>query len=242
MGAERLPMRRIRDVLRLKHERLSHRRIAQACGMGVGTVSEYLERARRAGLTWPLPPELDDAALEARLFPPASGLNGARAMPDLAEIHQELKGVGVTLQLLWEEYRQVHGEGGYGYSQFCELYRRWAGRLKPSMRQLHRAGEKLFVDFSGKRPHIVDRRTGEVIAVELFVGALGASCYTYAEATPTQKLHDWIGAHERMLSTSGARPRSGCRTSSRLRSPSRAGTSLTSTAPTRSWPATTGRW
>jgi len=199
MGAERLPMRRVRDVLRLKNERLSHRRIAQACGMGVGTVSEYVERARRAGVGWPLPTGLDDAELEARLFPPAPGVKPARAVPDLAEIHEELKGVGVTLQLLWEEYRQVHGEGGYGYSQYCELYRRWAGKLKPSMRQVHRAGEKLFVDFSGKKPHVVDHRTGEVIAVELFVGALGASCYTYAEATATQKLHDWVGAHERML-------------------------------------------
>ena len=112
----------------------------------------------------------------------------------------------MTLQLLWEEYREVHGEGGYGYSQFCELYRRWAGKLRPSMRQLHRAGEKLFVDFSGKRPHIVDRKTGELIAVELFVGVLGASCYTYAEATATQKLHDWIGAHERMLEYFGGSP------------------------------------
>ena len=199
MGAERLPMRRVRDVLRLKYEAgLSHRKIARACGMGVGTVSEYLERARRAGLGWPVPAELDDAALEARVFP-AAPVSRERVLPDLAEVHQELKGVGVTLHLLWEEYRQVHGEGGYGYSQYCELYRRWAGRLQPSMRQLHRAGEKLFVDFSGKQPHIVDRKTGELIAVELFVGVLGASCYTYAEATASQKLHEWVGAHERML-------------------------------------------
>jgi transposase len=166
--------------------------------MGVGTVSEYVERARRAGVSWPLPPELDDAALEARLFP-AAPAGRERVLPDLAAIHQELKGVGVTLHLLWEEYRQVHGERGYGYSQYCELYRRWAGQLRPLMRQLHRAGEKLFVDFSGKRPSIVDRRTGELVAVELFVGVLGASGYTYAEATATQKLHDWLGAHERML-------------------------------------------
>jgi transposase len=163
--------------------------------MGVGTVSEYLERARRAGVGWPVPGELDDAALEARLFP-AAPAGRERALPDLDAIHQELKGVGVTLHLLREEYRQVHGERGYGYSQFCELYRRWAGRLRPSM---HHAGEKLFVDFSGKRPSIVNGKTGELVAVELFVGVLGASCYTYAEATATQKLHDWVGAHERML-------------------------------------------
>jgi transposase len=166
--------------------------------MGVGTVSEYVERARRAGVCWPLPVDLDDAALEARLFP-AAPAGRERVLPDLAAIHQELKGVGVTLHLLWEEYRQVHGESGYGYSQFCELYRRWACQLRPSMRQVHRAGEKLFVDFSGKRPSIVDRKTGELVAVELFVGVLGASGYTYAEATATQKSHDWLGAHERML-------------------------------------------
>jgi transposase len=132
----------------------------------VGTVSEYVVRARQAGLAWPLLGELDDAALEARLFP-ALPAGAERPMPDLAELHQELKGAGVTLQLLWEEYRGVHGESGYGYSQFCEHYRRWARMLQPSMRQVHHAGEKLFVDFSGKRPHIVDRRTGELIPVEL---------------------------------------------------------------------------
>lgn len=191
-------MRRIREILRLKHEQgLRHRAIARACGVGVGTVSEYVGRAQRAGLSWPLPLELDDAALEARLFAsPEPGRE--RVAPDCGWIHQELKLAGVTLHLLWEEYRQVHTQG-YGYSQFCELYRRWARKLKPSMRQQHRAGEKTFIDFSGKRPHLTDRRTGEEIPVELFVAALGASCYTYAEATPSQKLHDWISAHSRML-------------------------------------------
>jgi transposase len=190
----------------LKHEGgLGHRRIARACGLGVGTVSEYVVRARQAGLAWPELGDLDDAALEARLFPvlPAGV---ARPMPNLAELHQELKGVGVTLQLLWEEYREVHGESGYGYSQFCEHYRCWARMLRPSMRQVHHAGEKLFVDFSGKRPHIVDRRTGELVSVELFVGVLGASCFTYAEATESQQLHDWTGAHERMLAYFGGSP------------------------------------
>jgi len=118
-------------------------------------------------------------------------------MPDCTYIHQELKRTGVTLQLLWDEYRENHPEG-YGYSQFCEHYRRWSGKLRLSMRQQHRIGEKTFIDFSGKRPHIVDPKTGEKIDVELFVAALGASCYTYAEATHTQRLSDWIGAHTRM--------------------------------------------
>ncbi len=198
MGTERLPMRQIREILRLKQEQgLHHRAIARACGVGVGTVSEYLRRVKQAGLGWPLPLELDETALEARLFP-AAGPVRERVAPDPAWIHQELRRVGVTLHLLWEEYRQVHPDG-YGYSQFCELYRRWAKKLKPSMRQQHRAGEKTFIDFSGKRPYLVDRRTGEEKPVELFVGALGASSYTYAEATLTQKLHDWVSAHTGML-------------------------------------------
>ncbi len=197
MGAKRLPMRQIREILRLKHEGLGNRAIARACGVGVGTVSEYLRRGQRAGLAWPLPPELDETTLEARLFPPAE-TGREQIPPDLIRIHQELKRPGVTLHLLWEEYREVH-PAGYGYSQFCEIYRRWAGKLRPSMRQHHRAGEKTFIDFSGKQPHLVDRRTGEEIPVELFVAALGASSYTYAEATATQQLHDWVGAHTRML-------------------------------------------
>ncbi len=196
MGAIRLPMRQLREILRLKHEGLPHRAISLACGVGVGTVSEYVGRAKRAGLSWPLSPELDEAALEARLFPPAEP-GRERQAPDLAWMHQELKKVGVTLHLLWEEYRAVHAEG-YGYSQFCEIYRRWARKLRPSMRQQHRAGEKTFIDFSGKRLQLVDRRTGEEIPVELFVAVLGASSYTYAEAIPSQKLRDWVGVHIRM--------------------------------------------
>ena len=195
---ERLPMRQIREILRLKYEgSLRHRAIARACGVGVGTVSEYVNRAQRAGLVWPFGPELDDSALEARLFALAAPAR-ERVAPDLVSIHQELKRAGVTLHLLWEEYREAHSDG-YAYSQFCEIYRRWAGKLRPSMRQQHRAGEKVFIDFSGKRPHVMEPRTGEEIPVELFVGVLGASCYTYAEATQTQQLHDWIGAHTRML-------------------------------------------
>jgi len=198
MGAKRLPMRKLREVLRLKYERrMGHRAIARACGVGVGTVSEYVSRARKAGLGWPLPADLDDGTLEARLF---AGPEPKRECipPEVARIHQELKRPGVTLHLLWQEYLEVHSEG-YRYSQFCELYRRWAKQLKPSMRQVHHAGEKTFIDFSGKRPQIVDRRTGEQVPVELFVAALGASSFTYAEATESQKLPCWVGAHTRMV-------------------------------------------
>ena len=197
MPARRLLMRKIREVLRLKHERgLSHRAIAQACAIGVGTVTLYLKRTAQQGLGWPLPAALDDAALEAQLFPRPAPVRD-RVRPDCAYIHRELKRDGVTLQLLWEEHLQVH-PSGYRYTQFCELYRQWVKRLRPSMRQIHRAGEKTFIDFSGKRPSLVDRRTGELRPVELFVSVLGASSLTYAEATRTQQLPDWVDAHIRM--------------------------------------------
>ncbi len=206
MPALRLPMRRLREILRLKYDcGLSHRAIARACGVGAGTVSEYLQRARQAGLIWPLPEDLDDAALEARLFVPTPDASGPRPLPDAAFLHQELKRPGVTLQLLWVEYIKVHPDG-YRYSQFCEHYRRFARTLSPTMRQVHRAGEKAFVDFSGKRPEIVDRRTGEARSVELFVGTLGASSYLYAEATEDQSLASWITAHVHMLEELGGSP------------------------------------
>ena len=196
MSAPRLPMRKIREVLRLKHERgLTHREVAHACSISIGAVTLYVRRAAAHGWGWPLPDELDNATLEARLFPRAAAIRD-RPPPAFAEIHRELARTGVTLQLLWEEYAQVYPEG-YRYSQFCVLYRQWARRLRPSMRQVHRAGEKTFIDFSGKRPTVVDRRTGEVRSVELFVAVLGASSYTYAEATATQQLPDWVGAHTR---------------------------------------------
>ena len=193
-------MRKLRDVLRLKYEAgLSHRAITQACAVGLGTVTGYLQRATAAGLSWPLPDDLDDAALEARLFGrPADPPAGDRVIPDWRELHHERKKPGVTLALLWTEYRTQH-PSGYSYSQFCDRYRRWARTLKPSMRQVHHAGEKLFVDFSGQRPHVVDPTTGEEVVVELFVGVLGASGLIYAEATRSQDLPSWVGAHVRML-------------------------------------------
>ena len=198
MPARRLLMRKIREVLRLKHEQgLSHQAVARACAVGVGTVNRYLQRAAQCGLVWPLPAELDDAALESRLFPRAVPVHD-RIQPDCAHIHRELKRDGVTLQLLWEEYAQVHPDG-YRRSQFCEIYRQWTRRLRPSMRQVHRAGEKTFIDFSGKRPTLVDRRTGELRPVELFVAVLGASSFTYVEATETQQLPDWVNVHIRMV-------------------------------------------
>ena len=206
MATKRLPMRQIREILRLKHEqKLSHRAIAGACRVGLGTVADYLGRARQAGLEWPLPEELDEAALEARLFPRAGPGSRERVAPDVERIHQELKRVGVTLHLLWEEYREANPKG-YAYSQFCKIYRRWAQKLTPSMRQVHRAGEKTFIDFSGKRPQLTNP-PGEAIPAELFVAVLGASGYTYAEATPSQQLPDWVGVHIRMVEFFGGSSR-----------------------------------
>jgi len=204
MAAMRLLMRKLRDILRLKYEAgLGHRAIARACSIGVSTVSVHLQRAIAAGVRWPLPADLDDAALEARLFAsPGVIPAGPRPLPDWRAVHLELKRPSVTLRLLWLEHRDAHPTG-YGYSQFCDRYRRWARTLKPSMRQVHLAGEKLFVDFAGQKPALVDGTTGEVIGVELFVGVLGASGLIYAEATRTQALPAWVEAHRRMLDAFG---------------------------------------
>jgi transposase len=206
MAKKRISMRQVRQVLRLKYEHgLPNRSIAKACSIGVATVSEYLGRARQAWLGWPLPEDLDDRVLEARLFPPGEGAEGPRPMPSFAYVHRELTRPGVTLLLLWMEYLKDH-PGGYRYSQFCERYRRWAKKLHPSMRQIHRAGEKAFVDFSGKKPTWIDPATGEVIEAELFVGALGASGRIYAEATTSQELPCWIQAHVHMVEDWGGSP------------------------------------
>ena len=197
MAAKRLRVRQIRTVLKLRYEnQLPQREIARVCGIGNGTVSECLRRAREAGVEWPLADDLTDEALEQRLYP--SGSSGSDLeKPDFASIHRELSRPGVTLQLLWIEYREVHPEG-YSYSRFCELYQRFRGKLHVTMRQVHVGGKQTFVDFSGKKPQIVDPKTGEVEEVELFVGVLGASSYIYAEATRSQSLPDWIAAHIRM--------------------------------------------
>lgn len=200
-------MRKIKEVLRLKWgQGLSNRKIATACGIGRPTVSEYLRRAKEAGLAWPLPAGLSDDLLERKLFPPPPKLpTASRGVPDWARIHQELRHKGVTLFLLWQEYREANLDG-YQYSWFCEHYRLWQGRLDVVMRQDHRAGEKLFVDYAGHKVPIIDRHTGEVREAEIFVAVLGASNYTYAEATWTQSLPDWIGSHVRTFNYLGGVP------------------------------------
>jgi transposase len=196
-------MRQIREALRLKAAGLTNRQIAVSLGVGRTTAGDYLERAERAGFSWPLSDDLDDAALEQRLFATADkGCGKARPQPDWAYIHRELRKRSVTLMLLWEEYRAVHPDG-YGYSQYCERYRQWKGRLSPTMRQTHPAGERMFVDYAGQTIEFVDGLTGEVHACQLFVAVLGASSYTYAEATLTQSLPDWCSSHERAFAFFG---------------------------------------
>lgn len=203
----RVPMRKIGEALRLKAGGLSTRKIALSLGIGQSTASDYLKRAERAGLSWPLPEGVSDGDLEARLFQPQGGeTRRGLAQPDWPRIHRELRRKGITLSLVWEEYREAHPDDGYGYSRFCELYRRWEGRLSPTMRQHHFAGERVFVDYSGDTLEIVDRSTGEARPVQVFVGVLGASSYTYAEATWTQGLADWIASHTRMLAFFGGVP------------------------------------
>jgi len=202
MPKERLSMRKIREVLRLRHEGgLSHRAIGQSCGIGCTAAREYVLRAKAAGLSWPLPPALDDAALEALLFPPPLP-DRDRSLPDWRQVRRELGKKGVTLALLWDEYRAVHPKG-YGYSRYCELYRAWAQTLEVTMRHEHKGGEKLFVDYTGHKMAVVNPQTGEALEVEVFVAAQGASNYTYAEPTWTQGLRDWIGSHARAFSFFG---------------------------------------
>jgi transposase len=199
-------MRKLRDVLRLTAGGMSSRQVAASLTIGATTVIDYRARARRAGIAWPLPDELTDEALEASLYPPPPIVaKDQRPLPDWPTVHRELKRPGVTLQLLWEEYRGRQPQG-YGYSRFCELYRAWAKRLSPTMRQTHVAGERLFVDYAGTRLQVFDAATGEVLTAELFVAALGASSYTFAEATWTQTLPDWIGSHTRAYAFLGGVP------------------------------------
>jgi transposase len=188
-------MRQVREVLRLKHVcGHSGHQIAAMVGVSRYTVAEYLRRAAVVGITWPVPPELDDAALERKLFTPPFTAEAPRPQPDWVRIHAELRRPGVTLLLLWEEYR-VGQPDGYGYSRFCDLYAAWRGRLSPTMRQNHPAGERLFVDYAGQTVPVIDAATGEVRPAQIFVAALGASNFTYAEARWTQSLPDWIGCH-----------------------------------------------
>jgi len=207
MPANRLSMRKIKEVLRLKWaNHLSDRKVAQSCNISRPAVANYVERAVLAGLSWPLPDALTDADLEQLLFPTLQKrLSTDSALPDWVTVRQELQKKNVTLFLLWQEYREQHPKG-YQYSWFCDQYRSWLGTRDLSMRQTHRVGEKLFVDYAGHTLPIIDARTGEIRSAQIYVAVLGASNYTYAEATWTQALPDWIGSHRRTFEFFGGVP------------------------------------
>lgn len=198
MPTERLSMRKIRELLRLKFDAgLSTRLIAEAVGISKGAVSDYLCRARMAGVVWPLPEALGDAELERRLFPPARhwrAQGSPRPEPNWAYVDRELRRAGVTRALVWQEYRTDHPDG-YGYSWFCQSFDAWKGRLSPTMRQSHAAGEKVFVDFAGDTIDVFDPASGVAQPMKLFVAAMGASAYVFAQARANESLAEWIGAH-----------------------------------------------
>ncbi len=200
-------MRKIKEVLRLHKEiGFSERQIAKSCGISRSTVQEYLHRIQRAGLSWPLPSELDDAQLENLLFPPIQPIASEnRGMPPMDSLYQELKKKGVTLQLLWCEYKQSNPEG-YQYSQFCKRYHQWVEKLDVCLRQEYRAGEMLFVDYAGQTIAVQNSLTGQTQEAYLFVAALGASHYIFAEASFSQDLPSWISSHVHAFEFFGGAP------------------------------------
>lgn len=208
MAYSRLSMRKILEVLRLSAEGgHSHREIARSVRASPTTVGEILRRAKVAGLSYPLPPELSETSIESLLYPVTvpSSLRQLRPQPDWAKVHEELRRKGVTLDLLWQEYKAEHPDG-LQYSRFCDHYRAWNGRLSLTLRQTHTPGEKLFLDYAGPTVPITDPMTGEIWQAVIFVAVLGASNYTYCEATRSQSLPDWIGSHVRALEFFGGVP------------------------------------
>jgi len=201
MAMTRLTMRKIRDVLRLRlHGGLSYRQIKASTKLSVGACQQLIKKAAALGLGWPLPEDVDDSQLAQLFYPKAdTTVSSRRIVPDWPVVHQELKRKGVTKQLLWEEYTQQHPNRCYSYSQFCDRYRHWCSQQKRSMRQHHKAGEKCFIDYCGSSLAIVCAHTGEIKPAQVFVGVLGASNYTYAEATWSQSLPDWLESHVRMF-------------------------------------------
>ena len=204
---KKLEVRKITDVLRLNEHGFSQREIAESLGCARSTVGDTLCRAKAVGLTYAAAGELSEAELYARLYPGNTGSFRRRTEPDYEFLHREIRRPGVTLQQLWIEYRDDHSRNGLQYSQFCHHYRAWEGTIDVVMRQEHRAGEKVFVDFAGQTQEVVDPGTGEVVRAPVFCACLGASNYTYAEVLPAADLPSFLGAHVRMLEFFGGSPR-----------------------------------
>ena len=206
MTQERLTVRKIREILRLKEAGLSNRAIARACKISNSTVGEYLRRAQAAGLQWPLPEGLSEDELYQKLFPQTSESTSERPLPDWDTVNQELKKKGVTLKLLWIEYRDRHPDG-YGYTQFCEYYRSWAKNQTTTGRFPHRGGEELEIDYAGLTVTIVNPESGETRQAPVFVATFPASNYVYAEVQPSQELCHWINGHIRAFGFFGGLPK-----------------------------------
>ena len=203
---KRLSMRKIREILRLRYEcRLSIRQISASVKVSTGAVTKYLRQFEKSDLSWPLPEDLDDTALINQLSPEAASRQHQGLIdPDWAEMHRTLKQKGMTKQLIWEEYCDVYPHNAYSHSQFCHRYSEWRKKQKRSMRQLHQAGEKLFVDYAGLTVPIVSKATGEIAPAQIFVAVLGASNYTYADASWTQGSVDFIGSQVRAFQFFGS--------------------------------------
>lgn len=204
MSTEKVSMRKIKEVLRLNHEHVGNREIARRLNISAGSVSNYLTRAKAAGLVWPLNDDWSEDKIYSLLFP-AENKKTTHPLPDFGKVHQELKRKGVTLLLLWYEYQQQN-PGGYSYSRYCELYQAFIGKCNPSMRLSHRAGEKLFVDYSGLTVSWTDKATGEIHRAQIFVAVLGGSNYTFVEASADQSLLSWVQSHAHAFEFFGGVP------------------------------------
>jgi transposase len=207
MAKERISMRKTKEILRLIfEEKRSHRETGQSVGVSPSVVCDCRHRFEASGLSWPISSEMDDVELEKRLYAERGEKRSRKSVPDLAYIHKELRRKGVTLYLLWQEYKQAHPDDGYQYSQYCEIYLKYRKTLDVTMRQTHKAGDKAFVDWSGDGIEIVNRETGEVTEALLFVGVLGASGLTFAVAKPSRELRHWISCHIGMYEYFGGVP------------------------------------
>jgi len=209
MPTERVSMRKLRDILRLRLQAgLSLRQIKDSQRVSLGAVQKITSQAKAQRLDWPAIEQLDDQQL-AQLFYPESDTRSSSDFqcPDWVGAHKELKHKGMTKHLLWEEYTQAYPNRSYSYPQYCFLYQDWVKKQRRSMRQTHQAGDKLFVDYAGQTMPIVNGETGEVRYAQIFVAVLGASNYTFCEATWTQSLPDWLGSHVRTLEFIGGVPK-----------------------------------
>lgn len=208
MPAEPISMRKLKEILRLKYEaKLSNRKIGVSLSISPGTVSTYINRAKLIGIEgWPLPTQWDDVKLNKHFLQTKIQPRTAIPLPNWLVFHSQLKTKGVTKQLLWQEYVERNADNHYSYPQMCRIFKEWLSRQQPSMRQTHQYGEKLFIDYCGPTIPIVNPETGECRGAQVFVAVMGGSNYTFAEASTSQQLEDWVMSHVRAFQFFGAVP------------------------------------